>query len=106
MAMLVLAIGLLGLLGATANTMRLLAENDRAVTAAYAASERMERLEALGCDAATSGSETRQGSYTLDWTVSGDSTSRARQIYLRITYPLGRGRSRTDIFERAMACLR
>ncbi len=105
-AMMVLAVGLLIILAATGNTVRLLGEADRTVAAAYYANERMERMEALGCDGVTAGSGVRQGIYSLSWTVSGTAGSDTRQIRLTAQYPLGRGRVRADTFEKAVSCIR
>ena len=101
-----LAIGLLGLLTAMTNTVRLLGEGNRTVEAAYYASDRLERLGARGCLGATLGSDTLQGIYKLKWTVSGTAGSRARDILLVVQYPMTRGRERADTFEKAMPCMR
>jgi len=104
-AITMLSVGLLGILGATAATIRVLGESDRMATAAFQATERLERLEALACDAATSGTDTQQG-VDLAWTVGGAATDRTRAITLTATYPMGRGRMRTDTFEKALPCVR
>ena len=83
-AITMLSIGLLGMLGATGATIRVLGENDRMVTATYLATQRLERLEALGCDAATSGSETQLG-INVVWRVAGATTDRTRDITLTAT---------------------
>lgn len=104
-AIMMLTVGLLGVLGATAATIRLLGESDRMVTAAYQATERLERLEALGCGAASSGSDTQQG-VSLTWTVGGAATSRTRGVILTASYPMSGGRVRVDTFEKALQCVR
>jgi len=93
------------MLGATAATIRVLGESDRMVTAAYQANREMERLEALGCDAATSGSGTEQR-VNLNWTVAGATTDRTRAITLTASYQAGRGRVRVDTFEKVLQCVR
>ncbi len=105
-AMLVLTVGLLGLLGTTAAIMRSVGESNRTMTAAYFTNERLERLEALGCDAISGGSDVQETIYSLSWTVSGTPTSLVRDIRLTADYPLGRGRTRSDVFEKAIACTR
>lgn len=105
-AMMVLSFGLLGLLGSAASAIRSTAETDRTVSAAYFANERMERLQALGCDAMSSGNEVRQNSYTVEWSVSGVATSRSRDVHLTVEYPVRAGRQQRDVFERAITCLR
>lgn len=104
-AITMLTVGLLGMLGATAATIRLLGESDRMATSAFQATQRLERLEALACDAATGGSDTQQG-VDLTWTVGGAVTDRTRAIMLIATYHVGRGRVRTDTFEKALQCTR
>jgi prepilin-type N-terminal cleavage/methylation domain-containing protein len=105
-AIIVLAIGLLGMLGATASVIRTLGESDREIAAAYYAHQRLEQLEALGCDAVSNGSEVQEGLYSLSWTVDGTVTTPVRHITLTSTYPLAVGRSRTDTLEKALTCLR
>ena len=104
-AVIVLSVALLGLLGTTAMTIRVLGESDRTVTAAYYATQQLERLEALGCDAVSGGSDTQQG-VSLTWTVGGATTDRTRNVLLIASYPLGRGRARADTFEKALICTR
>jgi prepilin-type N-terminal cleavage/methylation domain-containing protein len=104
-AITMLSIALLGMLGATASTVRVVGESDRMVTAAYQANRQLERLEALGCDAATSGTATEQR-VDLTWTVSGATTDRTRPITLSASYQMGRGRIRVDTFEKAIQCVR
>jgi prepilin-type N-terminal cleavage/methylation domain-containing protein len=105
-AIVVLAIGLLGMLGATASVIRTLGESDREIAAAYYAHQRLEQLEALGCDGVGNGSEVQEGLYNLAWTVDGTVTTPVRHITLTSTYPLAVGRSRTDTLEKALTCLR
>ncbi len=100
----ILAIGLIGLLTALTKTVRILGDGNRTAEAAYYASDRLERLSARGCLGATLGSDTLQGIYKLDWTVSGTATSRARDVLLVVQYPMTRGRERADTFEKAMPC--
>ncbi len=104
-AMTMLAVALLGLLGATGSAVRALSESDRMVTAAFRANEQLEQLEALGCDAANSGTASEQG-VNLSWTVAGAPTDRSRPIMLTATYQMGRGRVRVDTFEKALQCVR
>ena len=104
-AITMLAVGLLGALGATAATIRVLGESDRMATAAFQATRQLEQLEALGCDAATAGTDTQQG-VALRWTVAGSATSRTRPILLTASYQMGRGRVKVDTFEKALQCVR
>jgi prepilin-type N-terminal cleavage/methylation domain-containing protein len=105
-AMLVLGVGLLGLLGAAASTIRVIGEGDRAVAAAYHAGGRIDRLTAMGCDNAANGSETVEGVFLLTWSVAGDSASRVRPIMVTAQYPGVRGRVRVDTFETGIPCAR
>ena len=104
-AITMLSVGLLGALGATAATIRVLGESDRMVTAAFQATQQLEQLEALGCDAASGGSDTQQG-VDLTWTVAGTATSSTRPIMITASYRMGRGRVKVDTFEKALQCVR
>ena len=105
-AMFVLTIGLLGLLGAAANTIRVVGEGDRTVAAAYYAASRIDQLTALGCDNVADGTETVDGIYNLSWIVAGDTTSSVRPVMLTAQYPGVRGQVRADTFETSIACVR
>ncbi|KPJ92546.1 MAG: hypothetical protein AMS18_07210 [Gemmatimonas sp. SG8_17] len=105
-AMIILSVGLLGMLGATASVVRTLGEADREVAAAFYSNERLEQLNALGCDQVSNGSETRQGMYALNWTVDGAANSPVRHVVLTTTYTLSAGRTRTDTLENALSCIR
>jgi len=105
-AMIVLSVGLLGLLGAGAMTVRAIGESDRTVAAAYFANERLEELEALGCDQVSGGTEVRDGIYTMKWSVTGTPTSQTRTVTLEAAYPLSGGRTGNDKFEKALTCVR
>jgi hypothetical protein len=76
------------------------------MVAAYHASDRLERLEALGCDAVSSGSDTPQSGYELKWTVDGDAAAQVRHVQLTATYPGFQGRVRANVFEKAIPCVR
>jgi len=103
-AMLVLTVGLLGMLGAAATTIRVIGEGDRAVGAAYHASGRIDGLAALGCDNVTSGADTVEAVYRLSWTVGGNVTSQVRPIMMVAEYPGVRGQVRADTFETGIPC--
>ena len=105
-AIMVLAVGLLGLLGAAASTIRVVGEGDRAVAAAYHAGGRIDQLTALGCDNIASGADTVDAIYRLSWSVAGDTASRVRPILLVAEYPGVRGRARVDTFETGIPCAR
>jgi len=103
-AMLVLAVGLLGLLGAAANTIRVVGEGDRTVAAAYYVGSRIDQLTALGCDNVASGADTVDGAYSLAWTVTGDTASDVRPVMVTAQYPGVRGAVRVDTFETGIPC--
>ena len=105
-AMIILAVGLLGLLGAAAGTIRVVGEGDRAVAAAYHASGQIDELAALGCDNATDGSDTVDLVYQLSWTVGGSANSPVRPVMLVASYPGVRGQVRADTFETGIPCVR
>ncbi len=100
-----LSVGMLGLLAATAATVRVMGESDRVVTVAFQANEQLENLEALGCDNATDGSSTYEG-IDMKWSVSGAVTDRTRPVMLLASYSINGGRSRVDTFEKVMQCVR
>ena len=105
-AMLILTVGLLGLLGTAATTIRVIGEGDRTVGAAYHASGRIDELVALGCDNVAGGAETVEAIYRLSWTVAGDTTSEVRPLMMIAEYPGARGQVRADTFETGIPCAR
>lgn len=105
-AMLILTVGLLGLLGTAATTIRVIGEGDRTVGAAYHASGRIDELVALGCDNVAGGAETVAAIYQLSWTVAGDTTSQVRPLMMIAEYPGARGQVRADTFETGIPCAR
>ena len=87
-ALLVFAVGILGLAAETAALTRQLARAQRAAFASAAAATRLERLRAGACMVRTDGTETTLRDRTvlavLQWTWSspGDSTYRVRLVTL------------------------
>jgi prepilin-type N-terminal cleavage/methylation domain-containing protein len=83
-ALIILAIGILGLAAETATLTRRLARARRAAEVSAAAAARLERLRAGGCIARADGTEpVRHGSAPLallrwTWSTTGDSTYLAR----------------------------
>jgi len=105
-AMIVLTVGLLGMLGAAATTIRVIGEGDRTVGAAYHASGRIDELAALGCDNVAAGTATVDAVYKLSWTVAGDAASEVRPLMMVAEYPGVRGQVRADTFETGIPCVR
>ncbi len=105
-AMLILTVGLLGLLGTAATTIRVIGEGDRTVGAAYHASGRIDELVALGCDNVAGGADTVESIYRLSWTVAGDATSQVRSLMMIAEYPGVRGQVKVDTFETGIPCTR
>ena len=105
-AMIVLTVGLLGMLGAAATTIRVIGEGDRTVGAAYHASGRIDELVALGCDNVAGGAETVEAIYQLSWTVAGDASSQVRPVMMVAEYPGVRGQVKADTFETGIPCVR
>ena len=103
-AMLILTVGLLGLLGTAATTIRVIGEGDRTVGAAYHASGRIDELVALGCDNVAGGADTVEAIYRLSWTVAGDATSQVRPLMMIAEYPGVRGQVKADTFETGIPC--
>ncbi len=105
-AMLILTVGLLGLIGTAATTIRVIGEGDRTVGAAYHASGRIDELVALGCDNVAGGADTVEAIYRLSWTVAGDTASQVRPVMMIAEYPGARGQVRVDTFETGIPCAR
>ncbi len=101
-AMTLLTIAMLGLASTLAGMTRIISRGNRAATAAIYSQERMERLRAVGCAGAGSGSETREARYLLVWSVTTPNPV-TRHIQLVIAYP-GIGKTRVDSMETSISC--
>ena len=106
-ALTLLGIGILGLTASTTLVSRLAGDGARLTLAATVATARFERLRALRCASATSGSASTRG---IDerWSVATTGSSRSLEVQLTVTY-LVRARQgatpmRTQIFSSAVPC--
>ncbi len=101
-AVMVLAVGILGLVTTAGLVTRMIAQGQRYTRASTLASERFEILRAQRCPAVGTGTETR-GAYTIAWSVADTAGGRARVIRVSVTSPTGRG-TRTDKFSTSKVC--
>jgi prepilin-type N-terminal cleavage/methylation domain-containing protein len=109
-ALVLLAIGILGVTGSAALVSRLVGDGSRLMIAATAATARLEHLRALGCTSATSGIAVTRG-VEERWTIAPLGTSsppRALEVQLSVTYRLRSFRApdsaRTQHFRGAIPC--
>lgn len=108
-ALVVLAVGLLGLAGTAALVTRMVARGLRAAAAATFAGRRLERLRAEGCRDRMPGADqlTRGGSVVArtSWRYEtvADHTHR---VHLVLTYLTAPGRWRRDTVETVISCRR
>jgi len=107
-AIMVLVVGLLGLVTASAVVTRMVGRGQRSAVAAVFAAQRLERLRTAGCASRTSGSDVlRRGSTPLDsaswrWVDAGSQNYR---VVLRHKYVTGKNRWRTDSLETQVSCV-
>jgi type IV pilus modification protein PilV len=73
-ALLILAVGVLGLVSVAANASRLVAEGRYYSQAVAVASGQLERLHAAGCDANSTG-ELDEAEALVTWSASGDAST-------------------------------
>ena len=101
-AVMVLAVGILGLVTTAGLVTRMIAQGQRYTRVSTLASERFEILRAQRCPAVGTGTETRD-TYIIDWSVADTAGGRGRVIAVSVTSPTGRG-MRTDSFSTAQLC--
>ncbi|HXE58144.1 MAG TPA: prepilin-type N-terminal cleavage/methylation domain-containing protein [Gemmatimonadales bacterium] len=107
-AVVVLAIGILGLVGTSAVVTRMVGQGKRTTNAAQVAGRRVEALRQLAktttppCTALASGSATLGGGVSEQWVVSG--SGRSRTVRAIVRYPGGRGRTLTDTVTTIIFC--
>ena len=102
-AIIILTVGLLGIVGATAKLAHMRAQGDRMAAAAFYATDRMERLRANGCGLAASGTNTEAGFYVMTWTV-GAQVGGTMPVMVEASYPTGTATSAVDTFETWIPC--
>jgi type IV pilus modification protein PilV len=101
-AVMVLAIGILGLVTTAGLVTRMIGQGQRYTEAATLANERFEILRVQRCPAVGSGSETR-GAYTIAWTVADTVAGRGRTMLVTVQSPTTRG-TRVDSFTTTKVC--
>ncbi len=102
-AMIILTVGILGIVGATAKMTAMQSKGERLATAAFYAQSRMEQLRAAGCTLATSGSETLVNVYIMTWTVAAQAGG-SRAVMVAAEYPTGTAVAAIDTFETYIPC--
>ena len=103
-AIVILTVGILGIVGATAKMTALESRGERLATAAFYAQSRMEQLRATGCANAAAGNETLVGVYILTWTVAAEAAG-SRAVMVAAEYPSGTATAAIDTFETFIPCL-
>lgn len=108
-AIVVLAVGLLGLVTTAALVTRMIGRGQRSAVAATFAAQQVEQLRAGGCLARNDGSAALNRGSTVvaqtswTWTKVGANTYR---LSLVTRYPTVQNRTRTDTTETTLSCLR
>ena len=100
-AIMVFSIGVLGLAATTATVARLMGSASRQTIAAAVAQSRIEKLRATSCASLASGSETVRG-VTSTWSVVV--ATRGDSVTETVTFPIGRGRTRTRVYKPMVTC--
>ena len=107
-AMLVLAVGIIGLTTTAALVTRMIGQGERYSQASTMAAEQFEVFRSQRCTSLANGAATRTG-FTLSWNVqdaSGPSPSpsaAARRVTIVVTSPTPRG-ARADTFATTIGC--
>jgi prepilin-type N-terminal cleavage/methylation domain-containing protein len=101
-AVMILAIGLLGLVTTAGVVTRMIGQGQRFTQVSVLANERVEILRAQSCPATGAGSETR-GAYVVSWEVTSGPGIRSRSIRVSVTSPAGRG-TRVDTVQTVQMC--
>lgn len=107
-AVVVFAVGLMGVLSTTAAVTRMIARGRRAAHAATFAAQRLERLRVTACTSQTGGSEVRPAAGapidSLTWRFV-DAGNRHWGIVVRTSSLTDRGAWRIDSIETEISCL-
>ena len=103
MAIIILTVGILGIVSATAKMTALQSRGERLATAAFYAQSRMEQLRAAGCATAAGGAETLVGAYIMTWTVAAQAGG-SRAVMVTAEYPSATAIAAIDTFETYIPC--
>lgn len=100
-AMIIFAVGMLGLAATAGSVTRMMGGAKRQTIAAQVAQSRIERLRATPCTTLTSGSETVRG-VTNFWTVSA--VTRGVNVTDSVVFATSRGGTRTRVYKTTLSC--
>jgi len=101
-AVLVLAVGIIGLTTTAALVTRMIGQGERYSQASTMAAEQFEVFRSRSCASLTAGTATR-GGFTLNWTVQDAAGGRARAVTIVVLSPTTRG-IRPDTFATTIGC--
>jgi type IV pilus modification protein PilV len=101
-AVLVLAIGIIGLMTTAALVTRMIGQGERYSQASTMAAEQFEVFRSQRCASLAAGTATR-GAFTLNWTVQNAAGGRARSVQVVVVSPTTRG-TRADTFATTIGC--
>ena len=99
-AIMVFAVGVLALVGASAAVTRAMGDASQQVLAATVAQSRFDRLRGVPCGAVTSGADTTRGVYA-QWSTTPVTRGVSVTVAVRYDTPTGR---RTRTFRSLLAC--
>ncbi|HWE41785.1 MAG TPA: prepilin-type N-terminal cleavage/methylation domain-containing protein [Gemmatimonadaceae bacterium] len=100
-AMMVFAVGMLGLAATASSVTRMMGGAKRQTIAATVAQSRLEKLRSSPCASITSGTETVRG-ITNTWTV----TAVARGVIIKdsVSFPSSRNTTRSKVYRTSFSC--
>lgn len=107
-AVVVLAVGIIALVGSSASSTRMIGRGRTATRAVQAATERMEMIRADAyrtspdCTALASGSDSASTGVVTTWTITGTGTSRSVRVISSYRVP---GRTKADTLTTQIRCL-
>lgn len=100
-AMMVFAVGMLGLAATAGSVTRMMGGAKRQTLAATLAQSRLEKLRSSPCTTLTSGSETARG-ITNTWTVTA--VSRGVNIKDSVSFRSSRNTTRSKVYQTTVSC--
>ena len=100
-AMMVFAVGMLGLAATAGSVTRMMGGAKRQTIAAAVAQSRLEKLRSSPCASITSGSETVRG-ITNVWTVTA--VSRGVNVKDSVSFPTSRNVRRSKVYQTTLSC--
>jgi type IV pilus modification protein PilV len=100
-AMMVFAVGMLGLAATAASVTRMMGGAKRQTIAAAVAQSRLEKIRSSPCASLTSGSETVRG-ITNTWTITA--VSRGMNVKDSVSFPSSRNTRRSKVYQTSLSC--